>query len=161
MLVTTQRCRPDVGMLLLAALLAATGVAVYALDRGGAVYFLFGWTSTSAISLFGPFADHLPTFLHTLVFILITAAILQPWPRTLAANCATWFFIECVFEVGQMAPIDSHIAAAVPAWFDNVAVLRITANYFTAGTYDPLDVLSIGIGAVIAYPLVRMYLRGG
>lgn len=141
-------------MVFLAAILSAVGVAVYALDRGGSVHFLAGWWDLPAVSVFGPLAGFLPTFLHTLVFILITAAILRPWPRTLPATCCTWFLFECLFEVGQMAPIDSYIAGAVP-------MLRMTTSYFTQGTYDPLDVLSIGVGAVIAYPLVRMHLRGG
>lgn len=140
-------------MLFLAAILSAVGVAVYALDRGGSVYFLSGWSSAPAIPVFGPLADFLPTFLHTLVFILITAVILRPWPRTLPATCCAWFLFECLFEIGQMEPIDSYIAGAVP-------MLRMTTSYFTQGTYDPLDVLSIGVGAVVAYPLARMYLRG-
>ena len=148
-------------MLLLATLLLATGIAVYAIDRGSAVYFLSDFTVTPAAgSVFGPLGHHLPTLLHTLAFVLITAAILRPWPRLLPAICATWFVVESLFELGQMAPFDSLIAAAVPAWFDRVHVLRITSDYFIQGTYDPLDILSIGIGAVIAYPLVRIFMRG-
>ena len=147
-------------MLTLAAFLSAVGVAVYALDRGGAVYFLSGWSLPPAMPVFGPLADVLPTFLHTLVFILVTAAVLRPWPRTLPANCCAWCFFECLFEAGQMAPVDGYIAGAMPAWFSSVPVLQVTASYFTQGTYDPLDVLSIGVGAVIAYLLARMGLRG-
>jgi hypothetical protein len=155
------QCRPEVGMLLLATLLLATGIVVYALDRGGTVYFLYGWTAAPAkISVFGPLGDHLPTFLHTLVFILITAAVLRPWPRLIPGICAAWFVIECLFELGQMAPFDGRIAAGVPSWFESVPVLQITADFFIRGTYDPLDILSIGLGAVIAYPLVRIYLQG-
>jgi hypothetical protein len=145
---------------MLAALLLATGIAVYALDRGGAVYFLVGWTAASAeTSIFGPLGDHLPTFLHTLVFILVTAAVLRPWPRLIPEICAVWLVIECLFELGQMAPFDGRIAAAVPSWFESVPVLQITADYFIRGTFDPLDILSIGLGAVIAYPLVHMCLK--
>lgn len=140
-------------MLFLAALLSAIGVAVYALDRGGSVHFLAGWSNAPAIPVFGPLAAFLPTFLHTLVFILITAVILRPWPRTLPATCCAWFLFECLFEVGQMEPIDGYIAGAVPR-------LRVITSYFTQGTYDPLDVLSIGVGAVIAYLVARMVLRG-
>ena len=148
-------------MLLLATLLLATGVVVYALDRGGAVYFLYGWTAAPAkTSIFGPLGNHLPTFLHTLAFILITAAILRPWPRQLPAICATWFVIECLFELGQIAPIDARLASALPAWFDGVPVLEITTDYFIRGTYDPLDILSIGLAAVIAYPLAHLCLQG-
>ena len=161
MLMPARQCRPEVGMLLLATLLLATGILVYALDRGGAVYFLHGWTAAPAkTSIFVPLGDHLPTFLHTLVFILITAAVLRPWRRLIPGICAAWLVIECLFEFGQMAPFDSRIAAAVPSWFESVPVLQITADYFIHGTYDALDIVSIVLGAVIAYPLVRIYLQG-
>jgi hypothetical protein len=155
-----RQCRPEVGMLLLATLLLATGILVYALDRGGAVYFLYGWTATPAKPpIFGPLGDHLPTFLHTLVFILITAAVLRPWPRLIPGICGAWFVIECLFELGQITPFDGQLAAAMPAWFEGIPVLEITTDYFIHGTYDPLDILSIGLGAVIAYPLVHMCLK--
>ena len=148
-------------MLLLAAILLASGALVYALDRGGAVYFLPFWACAPSLTAFtGPLGNHLPTFLHTLAFILITAAILRPWPRLLLPICATWFGIECLFELGQMAPFDDHIAALVPAWFEGVPLLEITSHYFIRGTYDALDVVSIALGATIAYPLVRIFLQG-
>jgi len=160
-LVPARQRRPEVGMLLLAILLLAFGVLVYVLDRGGAVYFLSTWTAARAEpDVFGPLGDHLPTFVHTLAFILITAAILRPWPRQLPTICATWFVIECLFELGQIAPFDSQLAAAVPAWFDGIPVLEITTDYFIRGTYDPLDILAIGLGAVIAYPLAHICLQG-
>ncbi len=148
-------------MLLLATFLLAAGALLYAFDRGGAVYFLAGWTAGhTPIGFLGPLGNHLPTFLHTLAFILITAAVLQPWPRLLPHVCATWLGIECLFELGQMGPFDTHIAALVPAWFDRVPLLEITSDYFIHGTYDALDVVSIALGAIIAYPLVRMFSQG-
>jgi len=161
MLVSARLRSPEAGMLLLATLLSATGIMVYALDRGGTVYFLPDWTAGSTgPAIFGLLADNLPTFLHPLVLILVTVAVLRPWRRLLPVICAAWFIIECLFEVGQMAPFDSRIAAAVPPWFDSVPVLQITADYFTHGTYDPLDILSIGLGTVIAYPIACIFLRG-
>ena len=160
MLVPARQRRPEAGMLLLATLLLAFGALVYVLDRGGAAHFLPPWTAALAMpDVFGPLGDHLPTFVHTLAFILITAAILRPWPQQLPAVCAIWFVIECLFELGQLAQFDSQLAATIPAWFESVPVLEITTNYFIRGTYDPLDVLSIGLGAVLAYPLVHMCLK--
>ena len=160
-MVPVRECRPEVGMLLLAAILLATGILVYALDRGGAVYFLSFWTSAAPPTKFpGPLGNHLPTFLHTLAFILVTAAILRPWPRLLLPVCATWFCIECLFELGQMAPFDGHVEALLPAWFEAMPVLEITPAYFIRGTFDALDVVSIALGAVVAYPLVRMFTQG-
>ena len=148
-------------MLLLAAILLAAGILVYALDRGGAVYFLSGWTSAPPPTAFlGSLGDHLPTFLHTLIFILVTAAILRPWPQLLLPICATWFGIESMFELGQMEPLDGHVAALIPTWFEGVPVLENTSEYFIRGTYDALDVVSIALGAIIAYPLVRIFLQG-
>ena len=152
---------PEAKALFLATFLLLAGVAVYALDRGGAAHFLSGWSpGPAAPAIFGPLGDHLPTFLHPLVFILITAAVLRPWPRWLPTICAAWFAVECLFELGQMAPLNVRIAAAMPLWFDGVPVLRNTADYFTHGTFDPLDILSIGIGTVIAYPIARSILKG-
>lgn len=161
MFVPGKQSAPEVKALLLATLLLLAGIAVYALDRGGAAYFLSGWPAEPAApGVFGPLGDHLPTFFHPLVFILITAAVLRPWPRALPAICTAWFAIECLFELGQMAPLDSRIAAAVPPWFDSVPVLQNTADYFIRGTFDPLDILSIGVGTGIAYLIVRGILRG-
>ena len=161
MLMPPRQCRPEVGILLLAAILLAFGILVYALDRGGAVYFLSGWASARPpMEFLGPLGNHLPTFLHTLAFILITAAILRPWPQFLLPICATWFGIECLFELGQMAPFDGHIRALLPAGFEGVPVLEIASDYFIRGTYDALDVVSITLGTAIAYPLVRLFLQG-
>ena len=156
MLVCTEQRRPEVSLLLLATLLLASCILLYALDRGGAVYFLPDWAAEpNRPDIFGTLGAHLPTFLHPFAFILITAAVLRPWPRLLPAICVAWFVVECLFELGQMSPFDSRIAAAMPSWFDSVPILQIAADYFTRGTYDSLDVLSIGLGTVIAYPIVR------
>ena len=160
MLVPARQCRPEIGMLLLAAFLLAFGVLVYILDRGGAVYFLSGWASAPTAAEFpGTLGDHLPTFLHTLVFILITAAILRPWPKLMLPTCVTWFGIECLFELGQMAPFDGHAAAVVPSWFEGLPVLEITSDYFIRGTFDAWDVVSIALAAIVAYPLVRIFCK--
>ncbi len=152
---------PEVKALLLATILLLAGIVVYALDRGSGVYFLAGWSfAPAAPDFFGPLGDHLPTFLHPIIFILITAAVLRPWPRLLPAICAAWLAVDCLFELCQRAPLSGGIAAAVPPWFDSVPVLQITADYFTQGTFDPLDILSIGIGTVIAYPIARSLLQG-
>ncbi len=160
-LVPVRQCRPEAGMLLLATLLLAAGIFVYVLERGAAVHFLSGWAiAPAATDVFGLLGHHLPTFLHTLAFILITAAILRPWPHTLPFNCVAWFGIECLFELGQRPPFDNVVAALIPAWFKATPVLEFTTDYFIGGTFDTLDIVSIGLGAAIAYPLVRMFIRG-
>ena len=152
---------PEVRALLLATLFLVAGIVVYLVDRGPAVFFLAAWPfEPTAPELLGPLGDHLPTLIHPLVFILITAAVLRPWPRTLPLICAAWFTIECLFELGQMTPFDTHIAAAMSPWLDSAPTIQIAVDYFTRGTFDPLDIVSIAIGTVIAYLLVRRILQG-
>lgn len=153
--------REEVALLTLAVLLLVVGAFVYAVDRGGTAYFLFGWTASHGTAkFFGPIGDHLPTFLHSLAMILATAAVLRPWPRLLPAIALGWFTIECSFELGQLSPLDAYIAATLPAWFGQVPVLEASADYFIHGTCDPLDVLSIGLGTAAAYCIVRLIERG-
>ena len=153
--------REEATLLFLAALLLVVGVLVYAVDRGGAAYFLTGWASSHGkAALFGPIGNHLPTFVHSLAVILVTAAVLRPWTHLLPAIVIGWFTVECLFEVGQISPLDGHVASAMPAWFDKVPVLEAGADYFINGTYDPLDVLSIGLGAAAAYWVARTIERG-
>ena len=155
------RHREEVTLLVLAAFLLVVGVIVYAVDRGGAAYFLIGWIpGHSRAELFGPIGNHLPTFVHSLAMILVTAAVLRPWTNLLPAIVIGWVTVECLFEIGQISPLDAHVAAALPAWFDGLPVLEASADYFISGTCDPLDLLSIGLGAVTAYWIVRMTERG-
>jgi len=152
----------EASLLWLAGLLLVLGVIVYALDRGGSTDFLPAWlTREAGPSIFGFAGKHLPTFVHTLAFILITAAVLWPWPRLLPAICGIWVFIECAFELGQLEPFGERIAGVVPAWFDGVPLLDATPGFFASGTFDPLDILSIGLGAITAYLIVRCLQQGG
>ena len=148
-------------LLFVAALLLVVGVIVYAVDRGGAAYFLIGWTASHGkAELFGPIGNHFPTFVHPLALVLMTAAVLRPWPNLLPGIAIGWFTVECLFELGQLSPLDAHVVAVLPAWFDDVPVLEASADYFLNGTWDPLDVLSIGLGAAAAYWIVRTIERG-
>ena len=162
MLMPGKQSAPEVKALFLATLFLVAGIVVYVLDRGSSAHFLTAWSfGPAAPSILGPLGNHLPTLLHPPVFILITAAILRPWPRTLPAICAAWFTIECLFEIGQMTPFDSRIAAAMSPWLDSAPIVQITADYFTHGTFDLLDILSIAIGTVVAYRLARrVFLQG-
>ena len=151
----------EVTLLIVAALLLVVGVIVYAVDRGGAAYFLFGWSASHGeVELFGPAGNHLPTFIHPLAMILLTAAVLRPWPELLPAIACGWFAIDSLFELGQLSPLDARVVTFLPAWFEDVPVLEASADYFMNGTFDPLDILSIGLGAVAAYWIVRKIERG-
>jgi len=148
-------------LLRLATALLVLGVLVYALDRGGTAYFLPDWLArATGPSMFGALGAHLPTFVHPFAFVLITAAVLRPGPRGLLFICSAWLVIECAFEVGRWSPLGQRIAAAVPGWFDGVPLLEATGTYFSRGTFDPLDILSIALGVVCAYLVFRFAQRG-
>lgn len=155
------RRREEATLLILAALLLVVGVVVYAVDRGGAAYFLTGWTGNrGAVELFGPIGNHLPTFVHTFAMILLFAAALPARTSLLPAITISWFAVESLFELGQASPLDTWIAGVLPAWFAHVPVLEASGAYFTGGTCDPLDFVSIGLGAAAGYWIVRSIERG-
>ncbi|MBT8442938.1 MAG: hypothetical protein KJO76_11170 [Gammaproteobacteria bacterium] len=158
---TTRESRTQSSAIWLAAGLLVLGVLVYALDRGGTAYFLPDWLARApGPAVFGTLGAHLPTFVHPFAFVLMTAAVVRPGPRGLLLVCSAWFAIDCAFEVGQWSPLGQRIAASIPDWFDGVPVLEATGAYFSRGTFDPLDILSIALGVVAAYLVFRFAQRG-
>lgn len=151
---------PEARLLLLATAFLCLGVLVYALDRGDPAYFLPQWLSAGPVLETGLLGDSLPAFTHTLAMILVTAAVLWPWPGSLPANCAGWMAVEWVFEVGQASPIDQGIAAALPGWFEQVPLLDAAGDYFLSGTFDLLDLLASLLGAFLAYLIVHRIYQG-
>ena len=118
----------------------AIGMLVYLLERpADSVLFL-----PAALSLFdgqthlspllgGP----LPSFLHGMAFSLMTAALLGPGPRKAALACAFWAAINILFEFSQHAVIAKFLGGGM------------------AGTFDPLDILAVLLGALAAFGLAR------
>jgi len=143
------------------------GVVIYVLDRPVEnIYFLTQWTTTGSNEAgvfghyFGALGQHLPTFLHTYGFILLTTTIVVPYWKyhcDILWVCIVWFVIESLFEIAQMDFIAHAIASLVPAGFNNIPFFENTSNYFIAGTFDVLDLLSIVVGSLTAY-LTIMYL---
>ena len=155
------RYRPETSLLWLAGLLLLLGAIVYAVDRGGNVYFLPNSLAHDiAIPVFGSLGEHLPSFVHIVAFIAISTAVLWPWPRLLPVTCLSWMAIECAFELGQIDAIGDRIAYSTPAWVHGVPVLQEIPEFFARGTYDPLDVLAIGLGVVVAYAGLRCMQKG-
>jgi hypothetical protein len=101
----------------------------------------------------------LPTFAHTIAFVLLSAVFARPERSAMLHVCGLWFAIETLLEVGQAAPAALHIAALLPAWFNQVPVLDHVAAYFLRGTFDPLDLVAAGSGVVAAY-LILQYILG-
>ena len=71
-----------------------------------------------------------------------------------------WWVLDSLVELGQHAAISPVITGVLPAWFEGVPFLENTGPYFTHGTFDPLDLAAIAVGAVAAYFTIVIYIRG-
>jgi hypothetical protein len=152
---------PEAPLLIVATVFLFLGVLVYALGRSTPAYFLPDWLHSPPIAGdMGLLGGPLPAFVHTIAMVLVTAAVLRPWPGSLPFNCAAWLTIECAFEICQAAPLDERVAAALPEWFGHVAVLDGAGDFFVVGTFDYLDIVAIGLGVFIAYLVVRKISQG-
>ncbi len=143
---------------MLAAILLMIGLLVYLFDRpADQIYFVPDWWTFTADTdqVFGSIGDNLPTFIHVVVFILISSALLSPWRSSIVSICFLWFGIDSLFELAQHDAVATLIADMVPNWFHGVIILENTANYFLAGTFDPLDLISIALGSFSAYLMIR------
>lgn len=144
---------------LAASIALGVGLLVYLLDRQPeTTYFLHHWiilTNHSGLSL-GSIGYHLPTFVHVYAFILLTAVVMTPGSVHAYSICATWFTVECLFECAQHASVASWIAKIVPDWFNGIPFFENTASYFLMGTFDSIDLISIGGGTVAAYLTIKL-----
>jgi hypothetical protein len=142
----------------------SAGVFVYLLDRpSSSVYFVpDSWSiADRETAIFGTLGRYLPTFAHTFAFILFTTAVLSPLRKAGLEICAAWVIIESLFEIAQSDVISTKIAANVPAWFSDWPLLDNVADYFVAGHFDPLDLVSIIIAGVAAYLTILYSTRRG
>jgi hypothetical protein len=131
------------------------GTLVYLIDRPPEqTYFVY--LSPINLSLykklpnfFGTIGNSLPTFIHVFAFILITAGLTSCKKGGYIAICLGWFLVDIAFEVGQK--FSSRSAEIIPDWFEGIPFLENTKNYFTHGTFDFYDIISIALGALAAY----------
>lgn len=156
--------RPDNAPLLLAAVSAlALGVLVYVTVRapGSTLFLPLTWSA----ALPGPasvlvVAGSLPTFFHTLGFSLLLTMLAGAGHRSALWVCATWFAIETAFEAGQHRLASAWLVDHLPQWFSHAWLLERTGAYFTAGVFDPFDIIAAAAGATLAYLLVVTYETG-
>jgi len=126
-------------LLVTGAIAIAAGLSVYALLRPVRIPLIpsalhFAASESYWPALFGA----VPSVIHAFAMSLLTAACLRPQRRNILIACLTWCVIDLVFEAGQ----------------------RTTSRFFPAGTFDPLDVLAILLGATLAGVVALATLRG-
>lgn len=106
-------------------------------------------------TLFGAVGRHLPAFAHVFGFSLLTVALIDGGRHAAIAVCVGWFLVNSAFELGQHAVIAPSLSQVIPAWFENIPILARARGYFLYGTFDSLDVLAIGLGALAAYLVLQ------
>ena len=140
----------EIRRIVIASVILGVGVLVYLTERSGeSVYFLPDWwMSVNPSSSLG---QRLPSFAHTFAFAILTAVVLAPWRGALIASCGFWAVVNSLFELGQIDAIAAMIAFYTPEWLANWPILENLDSYFLAGTFDPLDIGFVLLGAVAAY----------
>ncbi len=136
----------------------AVGTLVYLTDRDPMLVPFFSGVSLYELtpSLFGIQGLSLPTFTHVFSLSLLTAALLDTPRFSPLVVCASWLVIDLTFELVQHPLIVEHLSGAMdagPAWF---SVFEPVRRYAVHGTYDPLDLLSIVVGAGLALALISL-----
>jgi hypothetical protein len=85
--------------------------------------------------------------------------LLPSTPRYARSACLVWFAVDSAFEIAQHPAITPMIAAAVPGWFAQIPLLDNTTAYFRFGTFDPLDLAAITVGALAAWLTIELSQR--
>lgn len=137
------------------------GLLVYLLDRpAGSAYLLpaAGTYSMASSKIFGAVGNVLPSFVHTFAFGLLTALALGRSRRALVLGCGTWWTIGTLFEIGQHPALSGRLAASLPHWFGDWPLLDHMGTYFLRGTFDPADLASTAMGALMAVIFYNFFL---
>jgi hypothetical protein len=154
----------NIRQILIGATVLLVGTLVYLVDRPpDQTYFVYISPFNISLfktpqNLFGLIGNSLPSLIHVFSFILITAGFLSYHKRGCIIICASWFLVDCAFELGQK--FNSLFSKIIPSWFTGIPFLENTENYFVHGTFDYFDLAAIAMGTVIAF-FVLLYANKG
>ncbi|MFP4444979.1 MAG: hypothetical protein ACLFPD_01870 [Desulfosudaceae bacterium] len=149
----------NIRYILFGILLLLLGALVYLTDRPpertwfvSVLPFQISLYDNTGPLLFGPAGRFLPHLAHVMAFTFLTAGILNCGKRCSAMVTLFWLFVNLAFELGQK--YGTLAAGLVPNSMAEVLLLDKTRNYFLRGTYCPLDMAAVGVGALLAYLLL-------
>jgi len=133
------------------------GALVYVLDRSSTSVPFFSAVSLADTlpPIFGQLGQSLPTFAHVFAFSILTAAWFGGGRKTGFAAGLTWFGLDSAFEVGQHPQIADSLLRFMPGWLDSIPILNQAESYFVLGTFDVWDLISIAVGAALAYLVIH------
>ncbi len=144
-------------LLLIGLTVLLLGTLVYILDRPPEQVPVLSYLNLShhIPALFGSVGNSLPTFAHVFAFCLLTTLLLGNSKQHAAVVCLAWFCIDAAFELGQTEQAAGWLQPFIPQWFDYLPILDQTGSFFGNGTFDVFDLISIALGAVTAYFVIR------
>jgi hypothetical protein len=138
------------------------GVTAIRTFGGGGAALLVGavfYEVARPMGVHGVVLDSFPAFIHVFAMTLLMAALLRPRdaaPQFATAGLAAgWVVVNWLFELGQHRNIAPVIAARLDAACGPWRVCAATANYFTYGTFDVLDLLAAALGGIAALRVLR------
>lgn len=107
------------------------------------------------VRFFGPVGRSFPAFAHVFAFSLLTMALIGGGRGRAIGACTGWFLVDTAFELGQHPTIAPKLTQLIPSWFEAIPILSRTNHFFLYGTFDPLDLFSIALGALAAYAVLQ------
>jgi hypothetical protein len=109
------------------------------------------------VGLFGAISGQFPAFIHVFAFTLLTTGLLGCRSRGAFLVCMFWLAINGLFEVGQI--VENTPMANDSGAFNAVFGPGVLGDFFRFGTFDPLDLLAMALGAVAAFVVCRMTIK--
>ena len=97
---------------------------------------------------------YFPAITHVFALAMFTGGVLGKGRTRRLGACLFWLTADLAFELGQKFP--EQAINLVPGWFSHIPLLNQTANYFSHGSYHPLDVLATVLGALAAYGVLSI-----
>ena len=121
------------------------GSTLVRLPDAGALH----WAVADTVPILGA----LPSLLHVFTFGLLTAAVIGLNKRAALAGPAVWLVIDAAFEWLQIPAVRSRARALLDA-----AAGSRPADWLLpgAGTFDPMDLAALGLGAALAALIVAL-----
>ena len=136
------------------------GLMVYLYDRPpGSVMLLeaMGAGAVSEVGLFGSISGQLPAFIHVFAFALLTTGLLGCRSRGAFFVCMFWLVINVLFELGQV--VENSATTNGSGAFNAIFGPGVLGEFFRSGTFDPLDLLAMALGAIAAFIVCQITMQ--
>lgn len=104
----------------------------------------------------GNFFGFLPSFVHPIAFCLLCAAFFKSNKLTYVTICLAWGGVHILFETVQSEMVYSWMLPIFDIFGRDNILIRYVEHYSRTGTFDIMDLLSVVVGCVVAFYLLRL-----